>query len=75
MVLETQHDDYLTTELEKQKRKLKDIRNIIDQQHQLLRLIVQVRVELIFLDIQFTLELKIFRKWKSRPKQMMSTRE
>lgn len=55
MVLETQHDDYLTTELEKQKRKLKDIRNIIDQQHQLLRLIVQVRVELIFLDIQFTM--------------------
>lgn len=43
MVLETQQEDYLTTELDKQKRKLKDIRQIIDQQHQLLRLIVQVK--------------------------------
>lgn len=42
MVLET-HEDFLTNELEKQKRKLKDIGAILDQQHQLLRLIVQVR--------------------------------
>lgn len=35
------NDDYINSELEKQKRKLRDIGRILEQQHQLLRLIVQ----------------------------------
>ena len=42
-VLDTS-EDYLTTELDKQKRKLKDIGGILDQQYHLLRLIVQVNI-------------------------------
>jgi len=41
MVLDT-HDDFITTEIQKQKQKLRSISNILDQQSQLLRLIVQV---------------------------------
>lgn len=40
MVLDT-NEDYITSEMEKQKKKLKDIYKVIEQQHQLLRLIVQ----------------------------------
>ncbi|KAG8222242.1 hypothetical protein J437_LFUL001440 [Ladona fulva] len=40
MVLEN-NDDYLPEELEKQKRRLKEISTALDAQHQLLRLIVQ----------------------------------
>ncbi|XP_026481141.1 transient receptor potential cation channel subfamily A member 1-like [Ctenocephalides felis] len=40
MVLEN-HEDYVTTELEKQKRRLKEITTTLEVQHQLLRLIVQ----------------------------------
>ncbi|KAL9905738.1 transient receptor potential cation channel A1 [Glossina fuscipes fuscipes] len=35
------NDDYINSELEKQKRKLRDIGRTLEQQHQLLRLIVQ----------------------------------
>ncbi|XP_046808710.1 transient receptor potential cation channel subfamily A member 1 isoform X1 [Lucilia cuprina] len=35
------NDDFINSELEKQKRKLRDISRILEQQHQLLRLIVQ----------------------------------
>ena len=35
------NDDIINNELEKQRRKLRDISRILDQQHQLLRLIVQ----------------------------------
>lgn len=35
------NDDYVTNELNKQKRKLREMSRILDQQHQLLRLIVQ----------------------------------
>ncbi|XP_039436937.1 transient receptor potential cation channel subfamily A member 1-like isoform X2 [Culex pipiens pallens] len=35
------NEDYIVTELEKQKRKLREIGNALDSQHQLLRLIVQ----------------------------------
>lgn len=41
MVLDS-NEDYVTSEMEKQKRKLKDMTKLIEQQHQLLRLIVQV---------------------------------
>ncbi|XP_015600034.1 transient receptor potential cation channel subfamily A member 1 isoform X2 [Cephus cinctus] len=40
MVLES-NDDYITEELDKQKRRLKDISSALETQHQLLRLIVQ----------------------------------
>jgi transient receptor potential cation channel subfamily A member 1 len=43
MVLDS-NEDFVTSEMEKQKRKLKDISNLMEQQHQLLRLIVQVRI-------------------------------
>lgn len=36
------NDDYITEEMEKQKKKLRDISNVLDSQHQLLRLIIQV---------------------------------
>lgn len=35
-------EDYITAELEKQKRKLRDISLVLEQQHTLVRLIVQV---------------------------------
>lgn len=41
MMLDNQ-EDYLTEELEKQKKKLRDISNVLENQHQLLRLIIQV---------------------------------
>lgn len=41
MVLDT-NEDFIATEIDKQKRKLRDISVALDQQHQLLRLIVQV---------------------------------
>jgi hypothetical protein len=47
MVLESS-EDYLTSEMEKQKRKLKEMSKLMEQQHQLLRLIVQVCWELRF---------------------------
>lgn len=34
-------EDFINSELEEQKRKLRDINRILEQQHQLLRLIVQ----------------------------------
>jgi transient receptor potential cation channel subfamily A protein 1 len=37
-------DDYVTEELVKQKRRLKEISSALDTQHLLLRLIVQVRL-------------------------------
>lgn len=40
-ILDT-NEDYLTEEMDKQRRKLKDISSTLDQQHQLLRLIIQV---------------------------------
>jgi transient receptor potential cation channel subfamily A member 1 len=41
MVLDS-NEDYVATEIEKQKRKLKEMSKLMEQQHQLLRLIVQV---------------------------------
>lgn len=41
MMMES-NEDYLTEEMEKQKKKLRDISNVLDTQHQLLRLIIQV---------------------------------
>lgn len=35
------NEDYLTEEMVKQKKKLRDIGNTLDSQHQLLRLIIQ----------------------------------
>lgn len=43
MVLDT-NEDYVSSEIDKQKRKLKDMTKLMEQQHQLLRLIVQVRI-------------------------------
>ncbi|XP_037045285.1 transient receptor potential cation channel subfamily A member 1 isoform X3 [Bradysia coprophila] len=40
MMMES-NEDYLTEEMEKQKKKLRDIGNVLDSQHQLLRLIIQ----------------------------------
>lgn len=37
------NEDYLAEEMEKQKKKLRDISNVLDSQHQLLRLIIQVK--------------------------------
>jgi transient receptor potential cation channel subfamily A member 1 len=42
MVLDS-NEDYVTSEMEKQKRKLKDMSKLMESQHQLLRLIVQVK--------------------------------
>jgi transient receptor potential cation channel subfamily A protein 1 len=42
MVLDGSNEDYVTSEMEKQKRKLKEMSKLLEQQHQLLRLIVQV---------------------------------
>lgn len=42
MVLDNS-EDFLTQELEKHKRKLKEIATALESQHQLLRLIVQVK--------------------------------
>ncbi len=39
------NEDYLTEEMEKQKKKLRDISSVLDNQHQLLRLIIQVTIE------------------------------
>lgn len=36
------NEDYLTEEMDKQRRKLREITSTLDQQHQLLRLIIQV---------------------------------
>lgn len=41
MVLDS-NEDFIVNELDKQKRKLRDISLMMDQQHQLLRLIIQV---------------------------------
>lgn len=38
------NDDFMVSEIDKQKRKLRDIGSVLEQQHQLLRLIVQVRL-------------------------------
>jgi hypothetical protein len=42
LVLDNANDDFMFNEIEKQKTKLKDMSKMIEQQHQLLRLIVQV---------------------------------
>lgn len=42
MVLDGSSEDYLASEIDKQKRKLKDMSNLMEKQHNLLRLIVQV---------------------------------
>lgn len=52
MVLET-NDDYIIDEIDKQKRKLREISCSLEQQNQLLRLIVQVSVTKV-----------IFSEWK-----------
>ncbi|GAB0086812.1 transient receptor potential cation channel subfamily A member 1 [Sergentomyia squamirostris] len=41
MVLDSSTEDYMAAEIDKQKRKLREIGTAIEQQHQLLRLIVQ----------------------------------
>jgi transient receptor potential cation channel subfamily A member 1 len=43
MVLDGSNEDYVASEMEKQKRKLKEMSKMMEQQHQLLRLIVQVK--------------------------------
>jgi transient receptor potential cation channel subfamily A member 1 len=43
MVLDGSNEDYVASEMEKQKRKLKEMSKLMEQQHQLLRLIVQVK--------------------------------
>lgn len=45
MVLDTSSDDFIAEEIDKQKRKLRDISIALDQQHQLLRLIVQASLK------------------------------
>lgn len=45
MVLDS-NEDYVSSEIEKQRRKLKEMSKLMEQQHQLLRLIVQVRRKL-----------------------------
>lgn len=42
LVLESS-EDYITAELDKQKRRLRDMSQLMEQQHTLIRLIVQVR--------------------------------
>lgn len=37
------HEEYVTNEISKQKRKLRDINEEVVQVHQLIRLIIQVR--------------------------------
>lgn len=71
------HEEYVTNEIEKQKRKLRDINEEVVQVHQLIRLIIQVRtkstsnlIKCKFIVInEFTFLIK--RKWKSKPKRMM----
>jgi hypothetical protein len=49
LVLENQNEvDYLSTELDKQKRKLREMMKLLEQQHQLTRLIIQVRIMFVF---------------------------
>lgn len=43
LVLESS-EDYITAELDKQKRRLREMSQLIEQQHTLVRLIVQVRL-------------------------------
>jgi hypothetical protein len=52
-------EDYLTSEMEKQKRKLKEMSKLMEQQHQLLRLIVQVCWKLRF-DIEYLMKLMTY---------------
>lgn len=66
------NEDYITEEMEKQKKKLRDIGNVLENQHQLLRLIIQVseiRIDTIS-DKKFIWFL-CCRKWKLKRKQMM----
>lgn len=47
LVLENQNEvDFLASELDKQKRRLRDMMNMLEQQHQLTRLIVQVFIKI-----------------------------
>lgn len=43
MVLDGSNEDYVASEMDKQRRKLKEMSKVMEQQYQLLRLIVQVR--------------------------------
>lgn len=42
MVFDGSSEDYVASEIEKQKRKLKEMSKMMEKQHNLLRLIVQV---------------------------------
>lgn len=44
LVLESS-EDYITAELDKQKRRLREMSSLLEQQHTLIRLIVQVRLK------------------------------
>lgn len=66
-------EDYLSDELDKQRRRLKEIGTTLEQQHQMLRLIIQVDF---FIEIKcFILKNKFCRKWKLKPKRTTSTKE
>lgn len=44
MVFDGSSEDYVASEIEKQKRKLKEMSKMMEKQHNLLRLIVQVGI-------------------------------
>lgn len=46
------NEEQMTNEMEKQRRKLRDIGHTLDQQHQLLRLIIQVTLDAISIRIK-----------------------
>lgn len=74
-------EEIMAEEMEKHRRKLRDITATLDQQHQMLRLIIQVcsstyqfqYLESITTKIEITFNNSMnFRKWKLKPKRMMS---
>lgn len=58
-------EDYVVNELEKTKKKLKDISTSLESQQMLLRLIVQV---IIFSLTKITMNYFVCRKWKLKQK-------
>lgn len=66
-------EDYLSLELDKHKKRLKEITTALEMQHQLLRLIVQVTF-LIFC-YYTNIMCNFLRKWKLKLKLMTWTKE
>lgn len=66
------NEDYVTEEMEKQKKKLRDIGSVLDSQHQLLRLIIQVsQTKFRKNNLRWNFQFLSFRKWKLKQRLMM----